>query len=119
MSKHTMIKKYFLRYTKGNNILKHKAPKPRYYQLKGKNIAMTTVNGTSRYSMKLHSSILHTFAFYLNAMRFILLGSVSTCYHPSRAPFAHAPHSSRGCIGDTTWILVYIEYQFKVIMNMD
>jgi hypothetical protein len=26
--------------------------------------------------MKLHSSILHTFAFYLNAMGFILLGSV-------------------------------------------
>jgi hypothetical protein len=37
---------------------------------------MITINGTSRYSMKLHSSILHTFAFYLNAMRFILLGSV-------------------------------------------
>jgi hypothetical protein len=76
MSKHTMIKKYFLRYTKGNNILKHKAPKQRYYQLKGKNIAMITINGTSTYSMKLHSFILHTFAFYLNAMRFILLGSV-------------------------------------------
>jgi hypothetical protein len=76
MSKHTMIKKYFLRYTEGNNILKHKAPKPRYYQLKSKNIARITINGTSRYSMKLHSSILHTFGFYLNAMRFILLGSV-------------------------------------------
>ena len=80
MSKHTMIKKYFLRYTKGNNILKHKAPKPRYYQSKGKNITMITNNVTSRYLMKLHSSILHTFAFYLNAkttaMRFILLGSV-------------------------------------------
>jgi hypothetical protein len=34
MSKHTMIKKYFLRYTKGNNILRHKAPKPRYYHFK-------------------------------------------------------------------------------------
>jgi hypothetical protein len=44
--------------------------------LKGKNIAMITINGTSRYSMKLHSSIIHTFAFYLNAMRFILLGIV-------------------------------------------
>jgi hypothetical protein len=44
--------------------------------LKVKNIAMITINGTLRYSMKLHSSILHTFAFYLNAMRFILLGSV-------------------------------------------
>jgi hypothetical protein len=44
--------------------------------LKGKNIAMITINGTSTYSMKLHSFILHTFAFYLNAMRFILLGSV-------------------------------------------
>jgi hypothetical protein len=76
MSKHTMIKKYFLRHTKGNNILKHRAPKPRYYQLKGKNIAMITISGTSRYLMKLHSSILHTFAFYLDAMRFILLGSV-------------------------------------------
>jgi hypothetical protein len=52
MSKHTMIKKYFLRYIKENNILKHKAPKSRYYQLKGKNIAMITINGTSRYSMK-------------------------------------------------------------------
>jgi hypothetical protein len=61
---------------KGNNILKHKAPKPRYYQLKGKNITMITINGTSRYSMKLHSSILHTFAFYLNAMRSIILGNV-------------------------------------------
>jgi hypothetical protein len=71
-----MIKKYFLRYNKGNNILKHKAPKPRYYQLKSKSIAMITINGTSRYSKKLHSSILHTFAFYLNAMRSILLGSV-------------------------------------------
>jgi hypothetical protein len=74
-----MIKKYFLRYTKGNNILKHKAPKPRYNQLKGKNITMITINGTSRFSMKLHSSIPHTFAFYQNAkttaMRFILLGS--------------------------------------------
>ena len=97
MSKHTMIKKYFLRYTKGNNILKHKAPKPRYYQLKGKNIAMITINGTSRYSMKLHSSILHTFAFYLN-------GHESTTYHQFRAPFAHAPHSSRGCIRDIKWI---------------
>jgi hypothetical protein len=76
MSKPTMIKKYFLRYTKGNNILKHKASKPRYYQLKDKNIAMIRINGTSRCSMKLHSSILHTFAFYLNAMRFIFLGSV-------------------------------------------
>jgi hypothetical protein len=37
---------------------------------------MVTINGTSRYSMKSHSSILHTVAFYLNAMRFILLGSV-------------------------------------------
>jgi hypothetical protein len=46
VSKHTMINKYFLRYTKGNNILKHRAPKPRYYQLKGKNIAMITINGT-------------------------------------------------------------------------
>jgi hypothetical protein len=76
MSKYTMIKKYFLRYTKVNNILKHKAPKPRYYQLNGKNIAMITINETSRYSKKMHSSILHTFAFYLNAMRSILLGSV-------------------------------------------
>ena len=76
MSKHTMINKYSLRYTKGNNILKHKAPKPRYYQLKGKNIAMITMNGTSRYSMKLDSSIFQTFSFYLNAMRFILLGIV-------------------------------------------
>jgi hypothetical protein len=37
---------------------------------------MISINGTSRYLMKLHSSILHTFAFYLNAMRSILLGSV-------------------------------------------
>jgi hypothetical protein len=44
--------------------------------LKGKNIAMITINRTSRYSMKLLSSILQTFAFYLNAMRSILLGSV-------------------------------------------
>jgi hypothetical protein len=48
MSKHTMIKKYFVRYTKGNNILKHKAPKSRYYQFKVKSIAMITINGTSR-----------------------------------------------------------------------
>jgi hypothetical protein len=63
MSKYTEIKKNFLRYTKGNNILRHKAPMPRYYQLKGKNIAMIIINGTSKFSMKLHSSILHTFAF--------------------------------------------------------
>jgi hypothetical protein len=50
MSKHTMIKKYFLRYTEGNNILKHKTPKPRYYQLKSKNIAMITINRTSTYA---------------------------------------------------------------------
>jgi hypothetical protein len=36
---------------KGNNILKHKAPKPRFCQLKGKKTIMTTVNGTSRFSM--------------------------------------------------------------------
>jgi hypothetical protein len=76
MAKHSMIKKYFLRHTKGNNILKHRAPKPRYYHLKGRNIAMITNNVTSRYLMKLHSSILHTFAFYLNVIRSILLGSV-------------------------------------------
>jgi hypothetical protein len=35
---YTKIKKNFLRYTKGNNNLRHKAPTPRYYQLKGKNI---------------------------------------------------------------------------------
>jgi hypothetical protein len=69
MSKYTNIKKNFFRYTKGNNILRHKAPTPRYYQLKGKNIAMIIINGTSKFSMKLHSSILHTFAFYLNTMR--------------------------------------------------
>jgi hypothetical protein len=66
MSKHTMIKKYFLRYTKGNNILKHEAPKPRYYQLKSKNIALITINETSRYSMKLHS-------FILNALLWVLV----------------------------------------------
>jgi hypothetical protein len=76
MAKHSMVKKYFLRNTKGNNILKHRAPKPRYYHLKGKNIAMITNNVTSRYLMNLHSSILHTFAFYLNVIRSILLGSV-------------------------------------------
>jgi hypothetical protein len=36
---------------KGNNILKHKAPEPRYYQLKGKKTTMITNNGTSRFSM--------------------------------------------------------------------
>jgi hypothetical protein len=91
MFKHTMIKKYFPRYTKGNNILKHKAPKPRYYQLKGKNIAMITLNRTSRYSMKLPSSTFQTFAFYLD-------GHESTSCHQLRAPFAHSPHSSKGCI---------------------
>jgi hypothetical protein len=39
------------KHTKVNNILKHKAPKPRYYQLKSENIAMITINGTSRYSI--------------------------------------------------------------------
>jgi hypothetical protein len=33
---------------KRNNILRHKLPKPRYYQLKDKNIAMITMNGISR-----------------------------------------------------------------------
>jgi hypothetical protein len=36
---------------KGNNILKHKAPKPRYYQLKGKKTIMITINGISRFSI--------------------------------------------------------------------
>jgi hypothetical protein len=68
-----MIKKYFLMYTKGNNILRHKASKPRYYQLKGKNIAMITINEISRFSMKLHSFILHTFAFSWIAMRALVV----------------------------------------------
>jgi hypothetical protein len=36
-------------YTKRNNNLKKRAPKQRYYQLKGKNIAVITINGISRY----------------------------------------------------------------------
>jgi hypothetical protein len=47
----------FLRYTKRNNILKYGAPMPRHYQFKCKNIAVITINGTSRYLMKLHCSI--------------------------------------------------------------
>ena len=64
---------------------------PRNYQFKSKNIDVITINGTSRYLMKLHSSILHTFAFYLD-------GHESTGCHQMRTPFAHARHSSRGCI---------------------
>jgi hypothetical protein len=76
-STHTMIKGNYLgTQIEGNTTLIHKAPKSRYYQLKGKKIAMITINGTSRYSMNLHSSIFHTFDFYLNTMRSTLLGSM-------------------------------------------
>jgi hypothetical protein len=37
--------------------------------MEGKNIAMIRINGTSKFSIKLHSSILRTFAFSWIAMR--------------------------------------------------
>jgi hypothetical protein len=106
-----MIKKYFLRYTKGNNILKQRAPKSRYYQLKGKNIAMITINGTSRYSKKLHISILHTFSFYLNAMRAPVVtncGLLLLMHLIAQEGVLEAQHGFL--------VLVYTQYRDRVIM---